>query len=52
MARNNSKARKAWRKVRAESLNSHERLLMAIFGTPYSGADHVKPGTATETETE
>lgn len=45
MPRNNGKARKAWRKRRAnlKIVTPEERLVMAIFGSSNYGG--VKPGT-------
>lgn len=52
MPKNNSKARKTWRKNRVAAIakdrktpwNPEERLLAAIFGTPWHGYEP-KPGT-------
>lgn len=49
MPKNNSKKRKAWRRIRARQLHMditpQERLLMAIFGQRFEGSDDSKPGT-------
>lgn len=51
MAKNNSKARKAWRKERIDQIKQHleldpeERLLMAIFG---ERPKWIKPKPGTE----
>ena len=50
MPKNNSKARKQWRKTRIEvkERSPEERLLAAIFGVENRGADDAKPGTEHE----
>lgn len=49
MPKNNSAKRRAWRRIRANQsafkITPQERLLRAIFGTPFEGSDDRKPGT-------